>query len=95
MLANSDFFFGNEGGTRHISQALNIPSFAIFPPRVGRKIWLPNACDRFQGIEPEDVSNEAKDEKLSYSEKFEFITVDEVWKRLQPMLSRFLTKTCG
>jgi heptosyltransferase-2 len=89
MLANSDFFFGNEGGPRHISQALNIPSFAIYPPGVSKKIWLPNACDRFQGIEPEDVSDKAKNKEWSYQEKFELITVDEVWKRLQPMLRQF------
>lgn len=90
MLANSDFFFGNEGGPRHISQALNIPSFAIYPPGVGKKKWLPNASARFQGIEPEDVSEKAKDEKLSYQEKFEFISVAEVWNRLQPMLNQQL-----
>jgi heptosyltransferase-2 len=89
MLANSDFFFGNEGGTRHISQALNIPSFAVYPPGISKKIWLPNACNRFQGIESCDVSAEATNEKWSYREKFEFITVDEVWKRLQPMLRQF------
>jgi heptosyltransferase-2 len=86
LLTNSDFFFGNEGGPRHISQALDIPSFAIYPPGVGRKKWLPNASDRFQGIEPEDVSDEAKDKKWSYREKFEFISVDEVWNRLHPVL---------
>ena len=90
LIANSNFFFGNEGGPRHISQALNIPSFAIYPPGVGKKKWLPNACDRFQGIEPEDVSDKAKDEKLSYQEKFEFISVDEVWNRLQPMINQWL-----
>ncbi|MDR0657716.1 MAG: glycosyltransferase family 9 protein [Mediterranea sp.] len=90
MIANSDFFFGNEGGPRHISQALDIPSFAIYPPGISKKIWLPNACNRFQGIEPGDVSGEAKNEKLSYQEKFEFITVDEVWSKLQPMLAIFL-----
>lgn len=92
MLANSDFFFGNEGGPRHISQALDIPSFAIFPPGISKKKWLPNACNRFQGIEPEDVSDKARNEKLSYQEKFEFISVDEVWNRLQPMLNQFLIK---
>jgi heptosyltransferase-2 len=89
LLTNSDFFFGNEGGPRHISQALDIPSFAIYPPRIGKKKWLPNASVRFQGIEPEDVSKKAKDERLCYQEKFEFITVDEVWSRLQPMLRQF------
>ncbi|GHT64314.1 heptosyltransferase [Bacteroidia bacterium] len=92
LLADSDFFFGNEGGPRHISQALDVPSFAIYPPGVGKKKWLPNASGRFQGIEPEDVSDKARDEKLSYQEKFEFISVDEVWNRLQPMLHRFLVK---
>ena len=91
MLANSDFFLGNEGGPRHISQALNIPSFAIYPPETSKKKWLPNASDRFQGIEPEDVSGKAKDKKLSYQEKFEFISVDEVWSRLKPMLDKYLS----
>jgi heptosyltransferase-2 len=90
MLTNSRFFFGNEGGPRHISQALNIPSFAIYPPNIEKRKWLPNACERFQGIEPADVSDKAKDEKLSYQEKFEFISVDEVWSRLNKMLKQFL-----
>ena len=90
LIVNSDFFFGNEGGPRHISQALDIPSFAIYPPGVGKEKWLPNASDRFQGIEPKDVSEKAKDEKLSYQEKFEFINVDEVWNRLKPMLNTWL-----
>ncbi|GHV10394.1 heptosyltransferase [Bacteroidia bacterium] len=82
MLANSDFFFGNEGGPRHISQALNIPSFAIYPPNIPKKDWLPNANERFRGIEPADVSEQANNPDLSYAEKFDFITVDEVWSRL-------------
>ncbi|MDR3218610.1 MAG: glycosyltransferase family 9 protein [Dysgonamonadaceae bacterium] len=90
MLSNSNFFFGNEGGSRHISQALNIPSFAIFPPKISKKTWLPNACDRYQGIEPGEISEKANDETLSYTEKFELITVDEVWKRLRPMLNKYL-----
>jgi heptosyltransferase-2 len=86
LLANSDFFFGNEGGPRHLSQALDIPSFAIYPPGVGKKKWLPNASDRFQGIEPEDVSDKACDNSLTYQEQFDLITVDEVWNRLHPAL---------
>jgi heptosyltransferase-2 len=90
LLANSDFFFGNEGGPRHLSQALDIPSFAIYPPGVGKKKWLPNASDRFQGIEPEDVSDKACDNSLTYQEQFDLITVDEVWSRLQTMLNQFV-----
>ncbi|MDR3340081.1 MAG: glycosyltransferase family 9 protein [Candidatus Symbiothrix sp.] len=92
MLSNADFFFGNEGGSRHISQALDIPSFAIFPPRISKKTWIPNACDRYQGVEPGEISDKAQDKSLSYTEKFELITVNEVWKRLRPMLKKHLTK---
>jgi heptosyltransferase-2 len=90
MLANADFFFGNEGGPRHISQALNIPSFAIYPPFIVKKYWLPNAGERFQGIEPEDTSDKALDEKLTYADRFRLITAEEVWKRMRPMLDKYL-----
>jgi heptosyltransferase-2 len=91
MLANADFFFGNEGGPRHISQALNVPSFAIYPPFIVKKYWLPNTDERFQGIEPEDIL-EDPDEKLSYADRFRLITTEEVWKRLNPMLKRLVSE---
>ncbi len=90
MLALSDFFFGNEGGPRHISQALNVPSFAIYPQTAGKTQWLPNACERFQGIEPKDVSERANDETLSFNEIYNLVTAEEVWKRLNPMLIKQL-----
>jgi heptosyltransferase-2 len=90
MIANVDFFFGNEGGPRHISQALDIPSLAIYPPHISKTKWLPNASARFQGIHPYDLSDAARDKNLSYLEKYDFVTVDEVWKRLKPMLDLYL-----
>ncbi|MDR1756900.1 MAG: glycosyltransferase family 9 protein [Culturomica sp.] len=90
MMANSDFFLGNEGGPRHISQALNICSFAIYPPHISKKQWLPNAGERFQGIETADISPEIDRKKLSYQEQFDLITVDNVWEKLKPMLDTFL-----
>ncbi|MDR1918189.1 MAG: glycosyltransferase family 9 protein [Tannerellaceae bacterium] len=92
MLTNADFFFGNEGGPRHISQALNIPSFAIYPPSVSKKYWLPNACERFQGIEVADISERALDNTLSFKEKFDLLTVDAVWEKLNPMLTKYIIK---
>jgi heptosyltransferase-2 len=91
MLSLSDFFFGNEGGPRHISQALDIPSFAIYPPGISKEEWLPNASCRFQGVSPSELSAKANDENVSYEEKFDLITVEEVWTRLSPMLEDFLS----
>jgi heptosyltransferase-2 len=92
MIANSDFFFGNEGGPRHVSQAFDIPSFAIYPPHISKTKWLPNACDRYQGLHPTDISARASSKQLSYAEQYAFITVDEVWRRLSPMLDKYLPR---
>jgi heptosyltransferase-2 len=92
LLSNADFFFGNEGGPRHISQALDIPSYAIYPPSIDKKKWLPNANERFQGLEPKDISEKAEDKRLSYAEKFDFISVTELWKKLNPMLNKYIGK---
>jgi len=90
MISLSGFFFGIEGGPRHIAQALDVPSFAIYPPGIPKAEWLPNACERFQGIEPADVSVHANNHNLSFSKKFELITADAVWERLEPMLDKFI-----
>lgn len=92
MVANSDFFFGNEGGPRHISQAFNIYSFAIYPPHISKKQWLPNAGELFQGIEPADILSEIDHRDLSYQEKFDLITVDRVWTCIQSMIDNYLVK---
>lgn len=91
LYSFSSFFFGNEGGPRHISQAMDVPSFAIFSPSIPKAVWLPNDSARFQGIElaeidPANVNNGA----LSLEEKFCLIDVDSVWKRLQPMLDKYV-----
>lgn len=91
LFTNVSFFFGNEGGPRHISQAFDVPSFAIYPPNTSKGEWLPNKSDRFGGIEPKDVDPIiALDENVSYEDKFDLISVDEVWNRLNLMLKKYL-----
>lgn len=91
LAANSNFFFGNEGGARHISQALYIPSFAIYPPDIPLDNWLPNKSERFQGIELKNIiPDKNKYDKLTYKEKFDLIDVNSVWEKLDPMLEEYL-----
>lgn len=91
MLSYASFFFGNEGGPRHISQALNVHSFAIYPPNISKQVWLPSSNNYFQGIEPADVDYiKAHSEELTYEQKFDLINAEEVWKRLNPMLEKAL-----
>ena len=92
LCANSHFFFGNEGGPRHISQAFSVPSFAIYPPNISKQFWLPNPCERYQGISPDEFMplEQQLSQKLTYQERMNLIPVESVWERLHQMLSRFL-----
>jgi len=93
MTFNCNFFFGNEGGPRHIAQALSIPSYAIYPPGISKTIWLPGANDRYQGISPDDKYTQKQQQRLNYSERFNLITVEDVWEGVDHMLTDYLKKT--
>ena len=90
LTANCDFFFGNEGGPRHIAQALNIPSFAIFPPGIRKGLWLPKESIRFAGISTEDMMpvDEQDKQELTYEERMRLIDVESVWKRFQDVFEQ-------
>lgn len=91
LLANSNFFFGNEGGSRHISQALEIPSFAIYPPGVEMANWLPNKSEKYNGIEISDIiKDSSKYENLTYDEKLNLIDVENVWSELDKSLTKYI-----
>lgn len=91
MLANADFFFGNEGGPRHIMQALGGASFAIYPPNVIKREWLPNPSELNQGIELADIyPQKSKDDSLNFGQKMDLINVESVWKALDIMLAKYL-----
>ena len=90
LLSNVDLYFGNEGGARHIAQALDIPSFAIFPYDVPKTEWLPYPNENNCGLAPSDLCNPLELNLLTAEEQNNLITVDEVWKRLHPMLCRIL-----
>ncbi len=92
LSANCDFFFGNEGGARHLAQALDIPSFAIFPPKIAKNRWLPAQGDRFAGISPDDFCSKSEQKAMTYEERFNLMTVERVWNGLKPLLDRYLKK---
>ena len=90
LSANCHFFFGNEGGARHLTQALNIPSFAIFPPNTSKARWLPDQGEHFAGIGVDELRSKAELALMSYEQRFNLITPELVWARLEPMLKQHL-----
>lgn len=89
VISNCDFFFGNEGGPRHLAQSLDVPSFAIFSPSASKQEWLSNANERHQGVEPDDLG-ECKG--LDYWEQYNLIDPDYVFKNIEKMSKKFITK---
>ena len=83
-----DFFFGNEGGPRHIAQALDTPSYAIYPPGISRRLWLPGDSPRHRGISPDDIAPPSP--TATRAERFDLVTVDRVWSDLEPMMRKYL-----
>lgn len=94
LASNCHFFFGNEGGPRHIAQALDIPSFAIFPPGIRKSIWLPDEGNRFAGISPDDFvsADEQKLRGMNYQERMGLMTEERIWERLQPVIASHLLR---
>lgn len=90
MLLNANYLFGNEGGVRHISQALDIPSFAIFSPGISIHNWLPDRSVRFDGIACDELKNYESIKTMSPEDQFESITPSEVWNALEQKLDTYL-----
>lgn len=93
MLSNSSMFFGNEGGPRHMAQALGIPAYAIFPPGIKKETWLHNENEYNTGISPDDYVSPQDQEKfeMGYKERMEIMSTDRVWNGMD----RFMDKIIG
>ncbi|WP_047383951.1 MULTISPECIES: glycosyltransferase family 9 protein [unclassified Cetobacterium] len=83
LFSNCDLFVGNEGGPRHLAQAIDIPSFAIFSPNSNKMEWLSRDNPRHEGLEPKDILTGDGYEKLSYEEKYSLITPEKVLEEVE------------
>ena len=90
MAANCTFYFGNEGGARHIVQAMGRPSLVVCSPMASKTTWLPE-CDEplTRGIAPSDIDAQAA--RLDYAAQYALISTDRVWAELQQFCSQILT----
>jgi ADP-heptose:LPS heptosyltransferase len=83
LISNCHLFFGNEGGPRHMAQALAVPSLAIFPPNISATKWLPNPDDHQQAINAGAIRQDAHPENPE-----DWLSIDEVWVKLAPFIER-------
>lgn len=85
MCSFCAFYFGNEGGARHIAQAMGCPSLVVCSPGARKANWLPQGLRvAAEGIAPSDLASPAELSAMSYAQQYELITVEAVWQRLRP-----------
>ena len=88
LCACCSFYFGNEGGARHIAQAVGVPSYAIFSPVADKTVWLPRTSVPAYGIGC-DYNSPLTDD---YKALFDAITPNVVCEELFPLLDGLLGK---
>lgn len=71
LLANCDLYAGNDGGPRHVAEAVGLPTVTVFSPAVGKEAWLPNIDARHRAI---DMREELGITRLEHKARLEEFT---------------------
>lgn len=94
MAASCTFYFGNEGGGRHIVQAMGRPSLVVCSPMASKKTWLPENDEVLtRGISATDIDPNAQ--RLSYEAQYGLITVEYVWRELKAFCQHIIPSYNG
>lgn len=76
------FFFGNEGGARHIMHAAGCPSLVVCAPGNSKKVWIPQTSVPALGISPADFATEQQLAEMTREQQYALITKESVWNKL-------------
>lgn len=77
------FFFGNEGGARHIMHATGCPSLVICAPGNNKSVWLPQNSVPAEGIAATDLADAKTLASMSKEQQYSLITREQVWEKLR------------
>ena len=91
MATFTNFYFGNEGGARHIMHAAGVPSFVICAPNCEKTVWLPKDGTPTDGIEAADVVTREQLNTMSRAQQYAVISVEETWKRMDAFINFHLS----
>jgi len=101
VLKCCDLFVGNDSGPRHIAEAVNLPTFAIYSPSSSKWNWNTQGNPRFQSIDLQDalqLSDQEfaamlKEANKKNAENFlSKITPEFVMERLDKMIKEIILK---
>lgn len=84
------FYFGNEGGTRHIAHAVEVPSFVVWHPEGDKAFWLPRNSIPAEAMVYQDVLTREQWEPMTRQERYDSITPEKVWDPLKRMIDNLV-----
>lgn len=82
------FYFGNEGGARHIMHAHGKPSFVVVSPGRDPRIWIPDDGVPASWACLDDLMSREKQEQYTFAEQYKLITPEYVWRKLAAFLDK-------
>ncbi|MCH5178643.1 MAG: glycosyltransferase family 9 protein [Prevotellaceae bacterium] len=85
---NLTCFFGNEGGARHIMQAVGCPSFVICAPGNSKDVWIAKNEVLAEGIAPSDFASAQELAQMTREQQYALIKPTFVWAHLQQFIAR-------
>ena len=85
MARLSDAYFGNEGGARHIAEAMGTPSLVVSNPSIPKGLWF-RETPTSQSVCVSDLASPEKLQGLDYHSQYRLITTSAVWERLEPFM---------
>lgn len=83
------FYFGNEGGARHIVHSQNKPSFVVMAPQNSKRMWLPQNGIPAEGISVEDIASKRELDKTPLNRQYEFIKKEMVWEKFLKFIDKY------
>jgi ADP-heptose:LPS heptosyltransferase len=83
------FYFGNEGGARHIAHSQNKPSFVIMAPQNSKKIWLPQNGIPAEGISVEDIASKSELAKTPLNRQYALMKKEMVWMSFLRFIDKY------
>ena len=82
MLSLCTLYFGNEGGARHIAEAVGTPSFVICSPSANKATWIPTDNPMQKAVAATDFLTGSKLQTMTRQQVYDSISVDRVWEGL-------------
>lgn len=84
LLKNCDMFMGNEGGPRHLAQALGISTFSIFKPGSKVQEWVPENEGALNTVNIAVVPMEYVEDGIITKEYYDSLTQEERYLLMTP-----------